>query len=56
MLTIKGLHNVPQISAPCDLPKTLAEIIKKRVLKLLMATLFALPLKSVHLQKIILLI
>ncbi|MGL6206617.1 MAG: coenzyme F420-0:L-glutamate ligase [Lactobacillus panisapium] len=34
MLTIKGLHNVPQISAPCDLPKTLAEIIKKESFKI----------------------
>ena len=34
MLTIEGLHNVPQISAPCDLPKTLAKIIKKESFKI----------------------
>ena len=34
MLTIKGLHKIPQISAPCDLPKTLAEIIKKESFKI----------------------
>lgn len=35
VITIKGLHNVPQISQPCDLPEVLAEVIKKERFKII---------------------